>query len=1854
MYGCVGTIEQTNIQKTKSFSAEFDYEDYKGLLEVNPVSHNKIELLLKAPSGSVPGDLRFEIFINFSDKPSYISGDSLLEVSPNTFIHTIENLEMNTKYAFQVGVQDKSRNIKFEKNDAIYGKTFSYETANFNGVTEVSPLPGKKGESSVLVKWTPAETGSSTFKLSASDPIAYEVSYTSSSNGISSLKSNDFTSGGKFTIPSSLAAIISYDSQVVVSGLTPGTKYFFRVRAINYGYYLDQKEKSGLNYSYEQNNKIISTVTNNISLEYGLSDTFIFTRPSSGFDALNSIDVEWSRGTGGFSEYRLFIKKLCPTCADESGCHLNIKNCGFIRGTSCNPYSSASGEGCLRVDSTVTSTTVADLDEYQEYQVVVVACGGENCSEKAFSKESSVFTYPKISQFEGISSVEFAKSPAELLSGDVHFSFPSIDTERGYLDDLNLWCFENPQNLSTSTLVKVGGELTPINGSICDAIRVKNDFPQREIGFDAYKKEWEELETITVTLGGEAYQENRNYCFGISPSINQHGDFSPVNITSDGMITDDARKKMIVRCFQLKRLQPNLEQFVGKNDTCEEGIDSFGNTIPLSLRVSYKEPTGGIFNYYRVFIKSETSELFSFEKAKINGVELVEGAVCEDGQYCYVDVPKGTNYFDFKNLIPAKRYATAVLPILKELGVTYASESNSRTGVCQVKIPQISFNEWTNVISLGPKTDARYETKYVLNPDGSYSVVRHHLEERLDEDFAPVEIDQPEIVQKSIFDGVFNVEQKDWSNKGIIHLEWKDLVFGKRLVDETNGTYEDETFFDILYKINDSIFLTPKNQRKYGYRVLRSSDMGVNWVDLTKVNTQGGLTNQYVQTEENSGLVYPCYFVDEVSNAEFVQSCRTRFYHNGLSAYHPRTVSFTDYSVMNANSVNDFDRARVYLYKVEVVFNDISIPLIGEDNVIKVVLPPPNMSFAHRKIINRSMCLDLSVDGNFRELNKNPNGHYSCSYDGLGSSGQSTPWYSGDTVYDIGGDLIIDRFELGCNWTRGDAADWSASAMPSDLANYNETKGCVAKSYSDDTGAIIYDEYPLSTSSSGLSEESYVDMKRARKGDCVGSWVTKLSQDKSDNTALNFSINRYTFPGAFGGPNYTDASNANENGHFLQSYFRPSSSIETADQYVVQSEFAAVLYNRASFSAYNRGYIGDITSGNEGLASTLASGENFNQVGPTTNDGRLINLGKRSLMQTDSKCWVNLSYLDSATGVKPRWFSVNQLLSSSLLNGNAINDLQDASGSSVSLGDLSINELKNPLHKMYLENGNSEYQMPEATSNRYFPNLNIMRVLTTNAAKAPPISNIGQEEANKLCQKYKISLVVKPNDENNEVHQIAQKKKRLPSKKEFIAFSAWPDTFDAESIQKLESRQFSQNDRRDGAPSDRQVNGCNTNSGVSPLEDEQGVSLDLSIRKVSLEKVEDGDFITPALPNRINDGVAAPLSLFFSGSSQIDPSGESNVIDSQVKNYNSEKCVSRFGIQDAVGNIMEMTADRIFCNFNDREMWFKIGDENNFTRTTGVLAYSSEMSGQLSADFDVRRDQSLNNLVMQRLETSPLEYNYRNLLGIKILESANVFPYVPQAQSKMYCNVVGAGHDLQETMTYVEGSEMYSPVFDFFLDFLDRKLLGPIFNHFNISILNDLRNGDGTFLDFGSASELGEPKKSQALLFSDDISSVESGNFIYFNPIVGMPLSCAAGSCEGSSDNRLFRIENNNFNLGNSSFQNDGVNDYISSRASKNISFNERHITRIESTNEAFFDDVVDSSSEIASGTPYVTYTWRVADSSFFNFSVGGAARYNSDPSGEALSGRYSFILRGNNSYTQEISKDDTGLRCVVKINEND
>ncbi len=1827
-----------------------DRPDYTGLTAATPIAGDKIELELKAPAGSLAENLRFEIYINHSEQPLYVSGDSLIELSPNNFIHIIDGLNINTKYAFEVAVSDTNKKTSYGKGQALFATTFPYMTADFAGVNGAEAMAGKPGETSIRVFWTPAKTGNSTFRLNDYDPIAYEITYNESALGVAGLEDTT-SSGGKFTIPSTLSASVSYDSETVIYGLRPGTKYLFRVRAINYGYYVDQNEGTGLNFRYEQNNKIVSATTRNISLDYGLSNNEINVTTSSGFDALHSIEVNWNTGTGGFNNYRVYIKRLNVTDPDPAGCGVNIKNCDFISSDVCEPYNSGVGEGCFNVDSSLNNLKISNLESYNEYQVVVAVCGGEVCEDKAFSTEKSATTFPTISSFEGITEVEFARSGAELARGDVHLSFPAIDVNRGYVDKLSVWCFQNIQNVELSEIVPIKfGEAVAREGKNCDDLELKTDYPDSSQEFEDFKNDWSRFDSITVTLGESSYEENKEYCLGIYPTIKKVGEIPAVNLEEDGSLSSDAREKMIIKCFQLKRLQPSIEQFPGKNIGCSEGVDQLGSKIPLSLRVSYKEPTGGIYSHYRVFIKPENGEPFSFEIAKAVIEELEEGTSCEQ-DYCYVDIPKGTNHYDFKNLMPTKRYSTAVIPILKESGNIYFSESNSRIDSCKIKVPSVAFNEWTNVISLGPKSDARWGTQYNSLGEDSYSVTRHFLEERLDKNGIPLEVVDPNTVENNIFNGVFNEDQKDWSKKGIIQLEWKDLVFGKKLNEETEE-YEDLSFFDVLHEINPEIFTAQKNERSYGYRVLRSTDLGISWLDLTETNLDIDTTFQ--QTEQNSGLVYPC-LLDSDGEIVEMNPCLPKYFHNGKDQQLHRTVNFTDYSVRYSPSDGEVDRGRVYLYKIEVVFNGVTIPLIGEDHIIKVVLPPPNMAFAHRKIINRTMCLELSTDTNPREISKGVGDHYSCSYNGLGASGSTIPWSSQETIYDIGGDLLIDRFELGCNWTRGDHTQWSAeSSMPNELSSYDGTTGCVAKSYIDEFNSAPLDEYPIKSSTRLNNTSLYEDMRRFRKGDCIGAWATKLSADKSSVSNEGYGLRALSYPGAFGGLDYTASNLAAENGpntdgHYFQSYFgEGGEGYPVANEYLVRSEFGAVLYNRISATTNTATHIGPISSSHPDLI-----GE-YNTIAPTTADGNKILLNGRSLNQTKSGCWVNLSYVNNEEEQVPRWFSINQILSSSL-NGALTGDLFDHANNVINLGELSLSEIKSS----DLYDSSNGYTVPENNSSRVYPNLNLIRMMTTNSAKAPPIVNISQEESNKICEQYQISTVIQPDDDEQVFQIFEDKVKRLPSRKELIAYSAWPANFDKSKIELLETRSYASKSRRLEEDDGFHINGCNVDKGITSVStNDEGDLINEDVRKTSQEKALDGDYITSVMPLRFGNEEHSPQNTFFSGSSQLDPELADNLSNgADSHNYNSEYCVSRFGVQDLVGNMMERTADRIFCDLNKRKMWFtKTDPESPFDPNSAVVSYSSDLSSadNLGYGYAERKTNSVDNLSTALEDRNEGWSSARDLVGVKIKfdESNIIYARVSDLNEELLCNIVGSGHSNDSAITYNSDGSMYNPLADYLLGLDDRLMIGPIFDHFNLNVLNDFRNGDGTFLDFGSSDN---SKKSQALVQSRDI--ISTSNFKYFNPVVGIPLSCANGSCRNSSDNQLFEISENLYNLGHFDASNSGVNDvFQAAPTARKHNLSEPLIINIDGAGEGPEDDLLTVSEVIPANTEFISYSWGVPGSAFFHFVSGGAAFYrtNVDPFSTFDEGRFSFILRGNQIFSQETYKDNVGVRCMVKINESD
>lgn len=90
-----------------------------------------------------------------------------------------------------------------------------------------------------------------------------------------------------------------------------------------------------------------------------------------------------------------------------------------------------------------------------------------------------------------------------------------------------------------------------------------------------------------------------------------------------------------------------------------------------------------------------------------------------------------------------------------------------------------------------------------------------------------------------------------------------------------------------------------------------------------------------------------------------------------------------------------------YYYVVRPVVNTYVVPTTEADTEIKVVVPPDNMVLVHRWIANQEMCTLMG-----KAIDRTNN--YRCEFTGMGGTG---------THFDIGQSLLVDAYELGCNYT---------------------------------------------------------------------------------------------------------------------------------------------------------------------------------------------------------------------------------------------------------------------------------------------------------------------------------------------------------------------------------------------------------------------------------------------------------------------------------------------------------------------------------------------------------------------------------------------------------------------------------------------------------------------------------------------------------------------------------------------------------------------------------------------------------------------------------------------------------------------
>lgn len=1418
LVSCLGVIEDKNPEQTKSPDIKSQRIPFNGLVEARAVSDSRVALLFEPAPGD-PGTLTYLVTIDQSELPLKILGGSLEVNYEGLYMFTVTNLEPNRNYNFRVGVRNSQG---AETNDGVVlsARTFSNLTARFSGVSTGRPAPGIAGRDSVLLEWTPAEIKGTQFTPRATDPVGYEVRFVNASAGGPNLL-NVLDHPDVVVLPYLLAPAnqASFLRNYTVMGLSSGETYHFQVRAIHKNY-MDLGPSRPANYKHEMNTRYVTVTTLDDVSGFSFNPQLSHNSPLGNL-GLNRRNINWNPASGGYHHYRVYYMQVGDPDEEFNDVAVNVPDQ--------YPLEVDEPDVLFLYDDTLDYVQVSPgnafhqltaLVPYSYYQVKVAACGNASCNNNEWiASETQLFRVtPRLVDFYGILDI---LNPSEITPmGEIvpeltiKFNPPVITS--GFMTDLILYCHEN--ELDSNPIAMPMGEVINAPGSPCDGLQRLTPNPGGFTGYASMDQIAIDGITFDVQPGGEVLSDR--YCFSVQAVID----------TPD--FTAGFDRPPIIRCITPEIKVPQETQFPGALAQCDVEDNS--------IDVIWPAPSAGLFSNYQVFWRdrSESSApSFSYSDA-INGA----------AGYSSQDLSADDNEFLIENLLPGRRYDFGVLTYVTLDGERIYSEANTGIGSCQMPFPTAAFQEWVDIMAIGPKKNGRI-------PHWASADHRRYALERLDQFGMPIEVELSEINPPAMFpsdefqaifgatrgsavgtfNGVFGESRyTNWENsfhkysdQGIVRIAWRDVVLdnGLTMTQAIDAAGEDGV---------------AKNLRTIGYRVFRSDDSRMTWQELTSSEFE-------FQTNQNNGLVIASNYGErDRANAPLVEQ---------------DVVIFTDYSVQALEADGLVERARVYYYKVVPVFDNIEVKFNDEGsalphNVIRVTLPPPNMALVHRLIANRLTCLELGLEP---EEGFQMSNYYTCPYNGVGARGLGAPWQIGETVYDIGGDLLVDRFELGCAFSRGDINNTDVSNVIDDnlrdLPNL-PARGCMMHSRSTGNRSIV------DLSGDGDFE---LDFNSIIPGDCFGRDRHSVYRDACDSEVLR--TKSFFYPGAFtSNLNPLETGAQNECDEF--DYNDTSSLVHPRDFFNInnleedfgfhnrqaQSEFAGVYFNSEIF-----GFL---------MSDSQQPARHFEASAAQGPDARIRNTGWGT-----TSCSINLP-INKAGDVRARWFSPREI-------GGRVR--LEVDGAWV---DGPIDHLTSPLQDILDDPvfyGPGE--IPPIPSHIDL-NAPLARLMTSNSAKLPPIDG-NQTELHRLCSTYQVEVGVLDRNDNYTV-MAESKRKNLPRRKEQIASTAWKPSFNESNIIQLERGDFI----------------------IEPVNDDD-FGPPVTLVNVNTSCYGDVRSLVDPLYDYMNLSAGSPMhsrmpaGTFFSGLSFYDD-----------PRHNTQNCQSRFGIQNQVGNFREWTSDRFFCDYS--------------------------------------------------------------------------------------------------------------------------------------------------------------------------------------------------------------------------------------------------------------------------------------------------------------------------------------------------
>lgn len=1702
---CVGTIDTKKPEASETVKSSTPEVNYQGITSAIAVSHNKVDVFFKA--GSLPAEKsKYLIQTNDNTAAMEVNGNRITPslVRPGEYKITIDRLTPNTSYTFSVALMDTDTGIISNVNKKERVSTFSNVTADFNGILSVDPLEGVDGKTKIKIKWVPATIRGDVFALNPQDPVLYRIQYLDAEKGTASELANETNSEIKtilikktngFQIENSIPLMNfdAFDTEVnktettVVTGLTPGKKYYFLVR-VAHSDYITYRTQTGYKYEANLNVKAASTTDQTVGIDW--NDLSVTSSVVVSDNTLTKRSINWAAATGPFDHYRVYVRNLGATPSATLQPDIN----GITTALNNNTSMPASGFGVI-VNPANAYVQLNGLTGYNHYNIRVAVCFDVNCSNDASRIISPIHSFqvvPKIAPFFGIRSINDPVSSTTLNKISLSFESPVITS--GFVTGLEVYCMPSAgANPITSSVLLNYNTASVSSDSKCSGLTRLTADPLDTSSFANFTKIEITSSLANPFLPAGSLISPNEYCFGIVPVIKYGSNYIHKDLAN-----------MVTKCNYIQKRMPTASDFPGVIKVCNPNSDN-------TLAVNWSKPKSGVYSGYTVFWKKNNGKPFLFTEAMTTAIVPPAGTFLAASDVYYKKIINNINTINtnINGLEAGSRYYYGILAHDEQAGTYTYSEINTNIQDCAIKLPMAQFDEWVDIMAIGPKENGMSE----------YSSVNGHrsefISESLNEYGQPVELEvdsNGSLTDKAKsyygpnsgrFNGISGKLNNNplmplhkHSNRGIIRIAWKDIKFSA-------GSLKLNDYIEANDKFAGSDPIIKKD-RRYGYHVYRSHDNQGTWIKLTGVNDY--------QEEENEGLLHPQkYYEWDRTNSGYksADSTISQAYFDGTKAFN--AVTFTDYSVSASlrSSLNDADRARVYYYKVVPVINGSEIQFQQTSgvpqNIIKVVLPPPNMAYVSRIIANRQTCLEL---GPGHEPSKDVGTFYSCKYNGVGSTSLIKPTQanSSSLVYDIGKDFLIDRYELGCNVTRGSENPDLSTMSSAKLEDFTSAgfQGCAfiqddtqtAAGYNPSTNVPTVIGKGLGQTTTVVADSNQLGAKYFRKGDCV-SRSTKTLRTSTGAEYLN-----YPYPGFYG-----LRSDSINYGDFTDPYK------DNITEFAAQSEYGAVHENIGTGTMYF----------GTRIKHQARHGEEDNK----TRLSRFI--------YGASSCTINLPTITNGK-MKPRWIPANALpnlnyehehpdtavmhTTNFSITNRTIAWLKTLTANDVIPRDVSDDDAKE-INYLYDDTQN---QVPAVTApsqlGRFNEQTKLGKIVSSNAAKLPPLTGLDHNAAGELCKTYEVEVGY---EKNNIWTKIKNKKNKRPMRRtEGIIANAWPKMFVEGRAERLTIGGVVQ-------PISPELNRPlikdRPNGETLPLVDsvrmEQGLLHQAKSLPLSLTNPSDhfnasclsfgGRAITQTDSTAIEPGSlmlpqykisnTAARAILVSGSSIFD-------LDNDL-NFSTQDCISRYGLQDIIGNVSEVSSDEIHCDSQAARDYAKIG--------------LFSINGQSSADPRIDANGQIfrhDTMAAKGYVTNPA---YEDIVGS--------------------CAVNSMGNDRDSAdaraRIFISGTETFKDLIDVWGRFTD--LIAAAFrNEHDPGFVETLRDRSGYFLDFGRNKNIAAELRHGNELALYEVPPLVAQS-TYFSPIIGIPLKCPEIVCgretdPTKSDNLEIRTKTLSSGAGGSSF----------------------------------------------------------------------------------------------------------------------